>query len=82
MNLGSPACPTCQKMACGILEHLQATANLMPAGTSVDYEGSTDMDYDSQVPVFHVDPEHPGAKMVTLTCPDNHEWSSTWEGDE
>ncbi len=70
-----PKCPKCKEKANRILETLQAFAEIeIQDDGAGDYMGSSDMLYDSQVPVY-VD----NKTKIILICPNGHEWYSAWK---
>jgi hypothetical protein len=78
MIFDKPNCPECGAKAKGTLETLQACADLDFAddGTA-EYNGYTDVYWDSQKSVVSDDPSSPFfAPTFTLICPEGHEWQS------
>ncbi len=70
MKFNVPLCPECSEPACGLLEELQADANIDfdEETNEYNYTGNTDMYWDTQQPI-----ETPDGR-VSLICPNHHEW--------
>lgn len=82
MKIDKPKCPDCGELAKGTLEVVSGLALLNfqeDDGRSgrAEYEGETEMDWNSQEPV-----RTPGGDQVVLECPRGHQWlSGLWVQD-
>ena len=71
MRFAPDKCPTCGEDPAGIIEQVYGRAWLGErADDKFDYDGGTDMDWNSQEPARD---EH---DRVTLFCPARHTWQA------
>ena len=69
-------CPQCDKPAEGMLEMVLGIAGLMlDTEGSAEYDGGTDVRWDSQTPVRNQE------GRVTLECQEGHQWSAEFTPD-
>jgi hypothetical protein len=64
-------CPECGQAARGTIESVRGLALLAFDGQgNAEYEGETELDWDSQVTVHDADSD----ELATLECPGGHQW--------
>lgn len=64
-------CPECDQAAAGTVEVIYGVALLVfTEDGNAEYEGQTDIDWDSQTTVLGVD------GRATLECPSGHRWQA------
>ena len=72
MRFDPDKCPTCGEDPDSIIERVYGRARLGDrADDKFDYDGDTDMAWDTQEPVRDEDDQ------VTLCCPSRHSWQAT-----
>ena len=77
MKLTPDKCPVCGEDAAYMIEQVYGRAGLLREDDgNFEYDGGTDMDWNTQEPVRDDD------ETVTLHCPHRHSWQAKLEREE